>query len=132
MDSKQDPRIQIYANLDDVQKDIEQAAKDRKDQIKSQAKDDKKAIKDERKDLQQGVKDDYKEYKDKIKDRDDPYSKEKSNIAKEAHNIMKKDIEADYNETIDRIDMDADERINSIDNMLADDKDDIKDQDIMI
>jgi len=122
MELNQDPRIQIDANLDDVQKDIENAAKERKDEIKNQADEDMKSVKNEMKDLKQEAKDSYKEYKERMKDSDDPYSKEKISAAKEAHKIINKDIEADYQQTKDQIEKDVDYRVNSIDNMFDDSK----------
>lgn len=125
MNPNQDPRIQIYTNLDDVQKDIEQSAKDRKDEIKSQLKDDKKALKDEMKELKDEVKENFNEIKQEIKDSDDPNSREKINIAKNTRKIVENNIEADYNQSIDELERHADKRMDSIDHMLDDSKDDL-------
>lgn len=120
MEESRDPRIQIYANLDNVQNDIEKAAKDRIDEIKNEAKEEKKSVKDGVKDLKQTAKDSYKEYKDFKKDSGDPLADEKISTAKEATRVVQKGIDHDHEQTKNQIDYHAEERINSIKNMLDD------------
>jgi len=120
MENNNDPRIQIYANLDNVQDEIEKSAKDRKDEIKQAAKDHIDDIKDGMKNLKQEAKDSFEDYKQKKKDSDDPLAKEKIATAKEATKVVHKNIENDYEETKDKIEREAEHRINSIDNMLND------------
>ncbi|GEM_PF-1760206 len=132
MDSKRDPRVQIYTNLDDVQKEMEDSAKDRKDEIKSQLKDDKKALKEEMKELKDEVKENFKDIKQEIKDSDEPNSREKINIAKNTRKIIENNIEADYNESIDELERHADKRLSSIDSMLDDSEDVVTSDDRII
>ena len=120
MENSRDPRIQIHADLNDVQKDIEKAAEDRKDEIKQEMKDHKKTLKDEAKDLKQEAKDNYKDYKEYKKDSNDPVTDEKIATAKKASKVVTKSIDLDYQDTKDQIDMEADERIESIDRMFDD------------
>lgn len=120
MDESRDPRIQIYANLDDVQKEIEQAAKERKDEIRSEAKEYQKSVRAEMKDLIKETKDCFRQYQDYKKSTDDPIASEKISTAKEASKVVEKGIKNDYEETKDRIDREAEHRINSIDNMFGD------------
>lgn len=124
MNSNQDPRVQIYTNLDDVQNEIEKSAKERKDEIKDQMKEDAKALKDEMKDLKSELKDSYKEMKQELKDSDDPNAKEKIEIAKQTRKIIENNIEADYQESKESVERHAQERMESIDNMLDNEKDD--------
>ncbi|MCD7900324.1 MAG: hypothetical protein LUH22_10765 [Bacteroides sp.] len=123
MEESKDPRIQIHANLEDVQKEIEQAAKDRKSEIDEEMKDQKKALKNEMKDLKDEAKSGYEEYKTYKKDSEDPAASEKVSTAKEASKVIKKNIEVDYEESKEQLDRDADMRKESIDRML-DDSDD--------
>jgi len=118
MENSQDPRIQIHANLDDVQKEIEKAAEDRKDEIKQEMKDHKSTLKDEVKDLKQEAKDSYKEYKEYKKDSEDPVADEKIATAKQASKVVTKSIDLDYQDTKDQIDMEAEDRMKSIDRMF--------------
>jgi len=124
MDERRDPRILIYSNLDNVQKDIEQAAKDRKDEIRSQMEQEKKSLKDGVKDLKQEAKDSYKEYKEYKKDSNDPAAGHKISAAKDVSKAIEKGIENDYQDTVDRMERDAEHRMNSIDNMLKDQQED--------
>jgi len=125
MEEQRDPRIQIYANLDHVQSDLEKAADERKKEIKQEAKDQISSLKDGVKDLKGEAKDSYKDYKDMKKESDDPLAKEKISTAKEASKVVEKGIEQDYEETKAKIERDAEHRINSIDNMLDRDKEEI-------
>ena len=122
MDNKNDPRILIYSNLDNVQKDLEDTAKDRISEIKNEAKEQKDSLKSGVKDLKQEAKDSYNEYKEYKKDSGDPLASEKISTAKEAHKVVEKGIENDYQQTVDQIDREAEHRINSINNMLDDSK----------
>ncbi|MDU1904341.1 MAG: hypothetical protein E6772_06100 [Dysgonomonas sp.] len=118
MEENRDPRIQIYANLDNVQNEIEKAAKDRKSEIKQEAKDQINSLKDEVKDLKDEAKESFKNYKEMKKDSDDPLAKEKISTAKEASKVIEKGIDNDYEQTKNRIEKEAEFRLNSIDNML--------------
>lgn len=120
MENSRDPRIQIHADLNEVQKEIEKAAEDRKDEIKQEMKDHKKTLKDEAKDLKQEAKDNYKDYKEYKKDSNDPVADEKIATAKKASKVVTKSIDLDYQDTKDQIDMEADERMESIDRMFDD------------
>lgn len=120
MNESRDPRILIYSNLDNVQKDIEQAAQERKNEIKGEMKDQKKSLKDGVKDLKQEVKDNFKEYKEYKKESGDPLADQKISTAKEASKVVEKGIDHDHKTSLDRIDREAEHRMNSIDNMLKD------------
>lgn len=122
MENNNDPRVHIYANLDNVQDDLEKAAKERKDEIKQEAKDEINSLKDGVRDLKNEAKDSYKDYKDMKNDSDDPLAKEKISTAKEASKVVEKGIEHDYNQTKAQIEEEADRRINSIDQMLDNSK----------
>lgn len=123
MEDKRDPRFQIHADLDQVQKDIEKAADDRKSEIKQEIKDQKKSLKEEAKDLKQEAKDSYKEYKDYKKESDDPLADEKIATAKKASKVVTKGIDIDYNDSKDMLDKEAERRMESIDMMLSDSDD---------
>lgn len=118
MEDSRDPRIQIYANLDNVQNDVENAADSRKVQIKKEAEGDINDIKGQMKDLKQVADDHFKEYKERKKNSDDPRADEKISAAKDITKAIKKEIEVDYEDTKDRIEKDRDHRLDSIDNML--------------
>lgn len=120
MEKNHDPRFHIHANLDEVQQDIEKAAKDRKSEIKDEIKDQKKSLKDEMKDLKSEADDSYKDYKNYKDDSDDPVASEKISTAKEASKVIKKSIELDYEDSIDMVDREGDKRMDSIDRMLDD------------
>jgi len=120
MNEKRDPRILIYSNLDNVQKDIEDAAKDRRDEIKNEIKDQKKSLKDGVKDLKQEVKDNFNDYREYKKNSGDPLADQKISTAKEASKVIEKGIDNDHQASLDRIDREAEHRLNSIDNMLQD------------
>ncbi len=120
MEKNHDPRFHIYANLDEVQQEIEKAAKDRKSEIKDEIRDQKKSLKDEMKDLKSEADDSYKDYKNYKDDSDDPVASEKISTAKEASKVIKKSIELDYEDSIDMVDREGDRRMDSIDRMLDD------------
>ena len=120
MDNSKDPRVQIHADLNEVQKEIEKAAEDRKDEIKQEIKDHKKTLKEEAKDLKQEAKDDYMDYKEYKKDSNDPVADEKIATAKKASKVVTKSIDIDYQDTKDQIDAEAEDRIESIDRMFDD------------
>lgn len=120
MEDKRDPRFQIHADLDQVQKDIEKAADDRKSEIKQEIKDQKKSLKEEAKDLKQEAKDNYKEYKDYKKESEDPLADEKIATAKKASKVVTKGIDLDYNDSKDMLEKEAEKRMESIDMMLSD------------
>lgn len=120
MDNIRDPRIQIPTNLNEVQKEMEQAVSDREKEIKQEMADHKKSLKEEVKGLKQEVDNRYTDYKDYKKDSGDPVSDEKVSTAKEASKVMKKNIELDYEETIDRIEEEGNRRLESLDNMMKD------------
>jgi len=120
MEKNHDPRFHIHANLDEVQQEIEKAAKDRKSEIKDEIKDQKKSLKDEMKDLKSEADGSYKDYKNYKDDSDDPVASEKISTAKEASKVIKKSIELDYEDSIDMVDREGDKRMDSIDRMLDD------------
>jgi len=117
MDENRDPRIQIYANLDNVQKEIDSAAKDRIKEIRNEADDDIKSLKKEAKDLKHEAKNQFEEYKKRMENSDDPDAKEKISMAKDASKMVERDIEDDYQQTRVDIENEVDMRINSIDDM---------------
>ena len=123
MESTKDPRIQIPTDLETVQQEIEKAAKERQDQLKNEAKEELKSVKEEAKELKDYVDNNYKGFKVGMKDSELPYSKEVVSTAKEASKVIKKGIDADLEETKDRINFDRDQRISSIDNMLDESQD---------
>jgi len=124
METNKDPRLQIYANLDNVQDDIEKAAKERKDEIRDEAQRQIDSLKQGVDDLKQEAKNSFEHYKGRKKDSDDPIADEKISIAKEASKVVEKNIEDDYRQTKDQIEEDVDRRLKSIDNMLEDSNDD--------
>lgn len=123
MENTKDPRIQIPTDLETVQQEIEKAAKERRDQIRNEAKDELKSVKEEAKELKDDVDNNFKGFKGGMKDSELPYSREVVSTAKEASKVIKKGIDADLEESQDRINFDRDQRINSIDNMLDESND---------
>lgn len=68
-------------------------------------------------------KDSFNEYKNEKKDSDDPIAKEKISAAREINKVVEKQIEEDYQQTVNEIENDASKRIESINKMLQDDED---------
>lgn len=120
MENKQDPRIQIYADLNKVQQEIDDAAKERIKEIKKEVKEDTKAIKNEMKGLKKEAKESLENYKECLENSNDPTAKEKVSTAEEVHKVIEKNIDIDYQQTKDQLTREKDYRISSIENMLDD------------
>lgn len=118
MDNFRDPRMQIPTNLKQVQDEMEQAIDDRKKEIRQEMKDQTQSLKDEAKDLKQIAEDKYKDYKEQKKDSGDPLADEKIATAKKATQVVTKDIDLDYKDTKDRIEQEAEGRMESLDRMM--------------
>lgn len=120
MENLKDPRMQIPADLNHVQKNIEDAADNRKKEIKDETKQELSTLKNEMKDLKNTSKECYKRFKDEMKDSNDPAKNEKISAAKAMSKVTEKNIQTDYEVTKHSIEDTKDNRLNSIDNMMSD------------